>query len=144
MFDRVLTRRSGNDNIFSYSRRAAILGGTHMRVASFFAGVGGIDTGFQNAGFDVIWANEFDKYAATTYKMNFDNKLVVDDIRNVHVKDIPDFDIMIGGFPCQAFSVAGLRKGFDDERGDLFFQLERIFKTKKPDRKSTRLNSSHL
>jgi len=103
-----------------------------MRVASFFAGVGGIDKGFEKAGFNVIWANEFDKYAAITYQKNFKNKLVVDDIRNVKNKDIPDFDIMIGGFPCQAFSVAGLRKGFDDERGNLFFELERIFKEKKP------------
>lgn len=103
-----------------------------MKVASFFAGVGGIDKGFEKAGFDVIWANEFDKYAAITYQMNFENKLVIDDIRNVNVNDIPDFDIMIGGFPCQAFSVAGLRKGFEDERGNLFFELERIFKVKKP------------
>lgn len=103
-----------------------------MKVASFFAGVGGIDIGFQDAGFDVIWANEFDKYAAETYSMNFNNQLVVDDIRNVKTKDIPDFDIMIGGFPCQAFSVAGYRKGFEDERGNLFFELERIFKEKKP------------
>lgn len=103
-----------------------------MRVASFFAGVGGIDKGFEKAGFDVIWANEFDKYAATTYQMNFGNKLVVEDIKNVSENDIPDFDIMIGGFPCQAFSVAGYRKGFNDERGNLFFELERIFKKKKP------------
>lgn len=103
-----------------------------MRVASFFAGVGGIDTGFQKAEFDVVWANEFDRSAATTYKMNFDNEIVVDDIRKVEAKDIPEFEIMIGGFPCQAFSVAGLRKGFEDERGNLFFELERIFKAKKP------------
>ena len=103
-----------------------------MKVVSFFAGVGGIDAGFEKAGFDVIWANEFDKYAAATYKMNFDNKLIVDDIRNVKVEDIPNFDIMIGGFPCQAFSVAGYRKGFKDERGNLFFELERVFKVKKP------------
>ncbi len=103
-----------------------------MKVASFFAGVGGIDVAFENAGFEVIWANELDKYAAITYSMNFDNKLVVDDIRNVEVENIPNFDIMIAGFPCQAFSVAGYRKGFDDERGNLFFELERIFKVKKP------------
>lgn len=103
-----------------------------MKVASFFAGVGGIDTGFEKAGFDVIWANEFDKYAAETYSMNFNNQLVVDDIRNVKATDIPDFDVMIAGFPCQAFSVAGYRKGFEDERGNLFFELERIFKAKKP------------
>ena len=103
-----------------------------MKVASFFAGVGGIDIAFENAGFDVIWANEFDKYAADTYRLNFNNELIVDDIRNVEAKDIPDFDVMIGGFPCQAFSVAGYRKGFDDERGNLFFELERIFTEKKP------------
>lgn len=103
-----------------------------MKVASFFAGVGGIDIAFENAGFDVIWANEFDKYAADTYRLNFNNELIVDDIRNIEAKDIPDFDVMIGGFPCQAFSVAGYRKGFDDERGNLFFELERIFTEKKP------------
>lgn len=103
-----------------------------MKVASFFAGVGGIDTGFANAGFEVVWANEFDKHAATTYEKNFNSTLVVDDIRNIDAKDIPDFDIMIGGFPCQAFSVAGLRKGFEDDRGNLFFELERIFKVRKP------------
>lgn len=103
-----------------------------LKVASFFAGVGGIDIGFENAGFDVIWSNEFDKHAARTYKLNFKNKLVVEDIRNVEVEDIPDFDIMIGGFPCQAFSVAGYRKGFEDKRGNLFFELERIYKEKKP------------
>lgn len=103
-----------------------------MKVASFFAGVGGIDIAFENAGFNVIWANEFDKYAADTYRLNFNNELVVDDIRNVNAQDIPDFDVMIGGFPCQAFSVAGYRKGFEDERGNLFFELERIFIEKKP------------
>jgi DNA (cytosine-5)-methyltransferase 1 len=103
-----------------------------MTVASFFAGVGGIDAGFEKAGFDIIWANEFDINAATTYKLNFKNELIVEDIKKVNEKDIPDFDIMIGGFPCQAFSVAGYRKGFKDERGNLFFELERIFVKKKP------------
>lgn len=103
-----------------------------MRVASFFAGVGGIDIGFEKAGFKTIWANEFDKNAAITYKMNFDNTLIVKDIRDVKADEIPDFDIMVAGFPCQAFSVAGHRKGFDDHRGNLFFELERIFLIKKP------------
>lgn len=103
-----------------------------MRVASFFAGVGGIDKGFEKAGFNIVWANEFDKKAAETYKLNFSSELVIDDIRNVNAKDIPEFDIMIGGFPCQAFSVAGHRKGFEDDRGNLFFEMERIFKEKKP------------
>jgi len=103
-----------------------------MKVASFFAGVGGIDKGFEEAGFEIIWANEFDKYAAETYKLNFRVPLVIDDIRNIKTQDIPDFDIMIAGFPCQAFSVAGYRKGFNDERGNLFFELERIFVEKRP------------
>ncbi|HHX17884.1 MAG TPA: DNA cytosine methyltransferase [Clostridium sp.] len=103
-----------------------------MKVASFFAGVGGIDLGFEKAGFDIIWANEFDKHAATTYKLNFNNEVVLKDIREVECKDIPEFDVMIAGFPCQAFSVAGYRKGFEDERGNLFFELERIFSEKKP------------
>ncbi|NCC87926.1 MAG: DNA cytosine methyltransferase [Clostridia bacterium] len=101
-----------------------------MKVASFFAGVGGIDKGFEQAGFDIIWANEFDKNAAETYKLNFTSEIVVEDIRKVGVEEIPDYDVMIGGFPCQAFSVAGYRKGFDDDRGNLFFELERIFTEK--------------
>lgn len=103
-----------------------------MKAASFFSGVGGIDIGFAKAGFNVIWANEFDKNAAMTYRHNFSNQLVEGDIRNVLISDIPNFDIMLAGFPCQAFSVAGYRKGFDDERGNLFFELERIFLAKKP------------
>lgn len=104
-----------------------------IKVASFFAGVGGIDLGFKKAGFDIIWANEFDTYPATTYKQNNDSFILVKDIKDVKEKDIPSFDVMIGGFPCQAFSVAGYRKGFEDERGNLFFELERIFKNKKPE-----------
>lgn len=103
-----------------------------MKVASFFAGVGGIDLAFEKAGFDVIWANEIDPYACTTYRMNFKNTLVEGDVHAVKPEDIPDFDVLVGGFPCQAFSVAGYRKGFEDTRGTLFFELERIIKAKKP------------
>lgn len=105
-----------------------------MKCASFFAGVGGIDIGFDNAGFETIYANELDKFAAITLKENF--KFTIDnrDIRDVKSSEIPDFDIMLAGFPCQAFSVAGYRQGFDDEkgRGNLFFELERIFTNKQP------------
>lgn len=103
-----------------------------MKAVSFFAGVGGIDRGFDRAGFKTIWANEMDTYASETFKANYDCKLVIDDIKNVMVDDIPDFDIMLAGFPCQAFSLAGYRKGFEDERGNVFFELVRIFKAKKP------------
>ena len=103
-----------------------------MRVASFFAGVGGIDLGFLQAGFEVIWANEFDVRASQTYRSNFSSTLLTEDIRKVKASAIPDFDIMVGGFPCQAFSLAGKLLGFGDERGNLFFELERILKEKKP------------
>ena len=106
-----------------------------LKCASFFAGVGGIDLGFEQTGaFDVIFANEFDEYAVKTYEENFDLKVKCEDINLVKNEEIPDFDVMLAGFPCQAFSIAGYREGFDDKkgRGELFFQLERIFKEKKP------------
>ena len=103
-----------------------------MKVASFFAGVGGIDFAFRACGFNIVWANELDPDACQTYRLNFDSELIEGDIRKIRLKDIPDFDVMVGGFPCQAFSVAGLRKGFADKRGNLFFELERIFRRKKP------------
>ncbi|TYZ20087.1 DNA cytosine methyltransferase [Selenomonas ruminis] len=104
-------------------------------IASFFAGVGGIDLGFEQTGkCKTVYANEFDPYAAETFELNFPLKVDVRDINEVSDKDVPNTDIIIGGFPCQAFSVAGLRQGFDDEkgRGELFFQLARMLKHKKP------------
>lgn len=106
-----------------------------LKCASFFAGVGGIDKGFEETGeFKTIYANEFDKYPVETYNLNSDIKADCRDIHDVKASEIPDFDVMLAGFPCQAFSIAGLRKGFDDEkgRGTLFFELVRIFKEKKP------------
>ncbi len=98
-----------------------------------FAGIGGICLGFQKAGADIVWANEIDKYACTTYRENFGSKYLVEgDIRNIEVEDIPNFDILTSGFPCQAFSIAGYRKGFEDERGHLFFETLRVIKGKKP------------
>jgi len=105
-----------------------------FRCASFFAGVGGIDLGFEQAGFDVVYANEICEKASLTYKQNHVIPLDTRDIRNVKSNEIPDFDVMLAGFPCQAFSVAGYRQGFDDEkgRGNLYFELERIMMDKKP------------
>ncbi len=107
-----------------------------LKCASFFAGVGGIDIGFESAGFETIYANEMDKQASITFGHNFPNiKIDVCDIQTLDEnKDIPNFDIMLGGFPCQAFSVAGYRQGFNDEkgRGNLFFDLLRIIKAKQP------------
>lgn len=105
------------------------------KCASFFAGVGGIDLGFKLAGFDTIYANEIDPLPVRTFEENWNLKVDCRDINNVKSEEIPEFDIMLGGFPCQAFSVAGYRKGFDDEkgRGVLFFQLARIFRERKPE-----------
>ncbi|MFW2177886.1 MULTISPECIES: DNA cytosine methyltransferase [unclassified Moraxella] len=104
-----------------------------MKCASFFAGVGGIDLGFEKAGFETIYANENDSYAAETFKANHKAFIDTRSIVDVKAEEIPDFDILLAGFPCQPFSVAGYRKGFEDEgRGDVFFELERIFLAKKP------------
>ena len=105
----------------------------HLRVASLFAGIGGICYGFEQAGAKVVWANEWDKDACITYRHNFGSDYLVEgDIKKVDANNIPDIDILNGGFPCQAFSIAGLRKGFEDERGNLFFEIERILKVKRP------------
>ena len=104
------------------------------KICSLFAGVGGIDLGFLETNrCEIAYANEFDKYAVETYEKNFNTKVDCRDIHDVKLNEIPEFDIMVGGFPCTSFSVAGYRKGFDDERtGDLFFEMERIFKERKP------------
>lgn len=103
------------------------------KIASFFSGVGGIELGFElTGGFKTLWANELDVFASRTYKENFNHKIVTCDIKNVESQDIPNVDIFVGGFPCQAFSVAGYKKGFEDERGVLFFDMLRIIKDKQP------------
>ena len=106
-----------------------------LKIASFFAGVGGIDLGFeQNGLFKVVYANEFDSYPAETYETNSNIKVDTRDIKEIDAKELPNFDVLLGGFPCQAFSIAGYRKGFEDEkgRGTLYFELLRIIKAKKP------------
>ena len=107
-------------------------------VASLFAGVGGIDLGFEQAGvFETVYANEFDKNAQDTFSANFgEDVLDRRDIRDVDPKSdklgAVSPDVLLAGFPCQAFSVAGYRKGFEDERGDLFFETMRSAKAKRP------------
>ncbi|MFH1656193.1 MAG: DNA cytosine methyltransferase [Candidatus Nealsonbacteria bacterium] len=100
-----------------------------------FAGIGGIRIGFENAGFKTIFANDYDNSCKKTYDLNFkDSKLIVEDIRKIGIDDLPDFDFLLGGFPCQAFSIAGYRQGFQDkkDRGNLFFDIARILEIKKP------------
>lgn len=107
-----------------------------LRLASFFAGVGGIDIGFERTGkVSTVYANEIDEYPVKTFEKNFSLKVDNRDIHDVKSSDVPDVDVIAGGFPCQAFSIAGYRQGFDDEkgRGTLFFELMRIVKDKKPE-----------
>ena len=96
-------------------------------LGSLFAGIGGIDLGFSKVGVKTIWANEIDEYCAKTYTANNKNvDLIVDDICNLKASNLKTVDILAGGFPCQPFSIAGYRKGFEDDRGNLFFQIIRL------------------
>ena len=104
-----------------------------MKACSLFCGIGGIDIGFKQAGYDIVWANEYDTAACKTYRHNFGASYLVEaDIRKVSVADIPDFDVLKAGFPCQPFSIAGRQRGFEDKRGNLFFEITRIVDAKRP------------
>ena len=97
-----------------------------MNVVSLFSGLGGLDKGFADTGYNIVWANDFDKYAVQTYKANFGDHIVLGDINEIPLEIIPDCDILIGGFPCQPFSMMGQQKGFEDTRGTLFFRIAEI------------------
>lgn len=101
-----------------------------MKVVSLFSGIGGLDKGFIDAGFNIIWANDFDKFAVQTYKANYGNEIILGDINEIPLTSIPNCDVLIGGFPCQAFSMMGGQKGFEDARGTLFFRIAEIVKNK--------------
>lgn len=104
-----------------------------MKIVSFFSGAGGLDLGFEKAGFDVIWANEYDKEIWETFEKNH-KKTVLDrrSIVDVPSEDVPDCDGIIGGPPCQSCSEAGALRGIADKRGQLFFEFMRILADKKP------------
>lgn len=102
-----------------------------FKFIDLFAGIGGIRIPFQELGGKCVFSSEWDKFAQKTYRINFGEE-PKGDITKIEAKDIPDFDILLGGFPCQPFSQAGLKKGFSDTRGTLFFEIERILKEKKP------------
>ena len=117
-----------------------------LKVGGLCSGVGGIELGFKQAGFDISWANEMDKNACITYRhihnIGSNDHLIQSTLENLikSIKSKPSFkeldnvDVLVAGFPCQAFSVAGYRKGFEDERGNVFFEIAellRIFKKKK-------------
>ena len=102
-----------------------------MKVASLFCGCGGLDYGFHKAGFEIVWANDFDKYAVETYNANFSNKAICADINEIDINTIPQHDVLIGGFPCQPFSMMGKENGFNDRRGTLFFKVIEIIENQK-------------
>lgn len=105
-----------------------------LKIGSLFAGIGGIDLAFAQAGFEIVWANEIDKDACKTYQHNFPDTILSEyDIRKIKASSIPDFNILTAGFPCQSFSVCGNKKGFEDERGNLFFEIMRFADEKKPE-----------
>ena len=105
-----------------------------MKIASFFSGAGGLDRGFENAGFEVVWANEYDKSIWETYEKNFPKtKLDKRSIVKIEPADLPDeIDGMIGGPPCQSWSEAGALRGIEDHRGQLFFNYIDLIKAKRP------------
>lgn len=102
-----------------------------FRFIDLFAGIGGIRIPFQELGGDCVFSSEWDQFAQKTYKVNF-GETPSGDITQIESSSIPDFDILLGGFPCQPFSSAGLKKGFADTRGTLFFEIERILRDKRP------------
>lgn len=103
-----------------------------MKVVSLFSGAGGLDLGFKMAGHEIIWANDLYEDAVETYKHNLGNHIICEDISKINTDEIPDCDIVIGGFPCQGFSVANMKRHESDERNALYKQLIRVIAAKNP------------
>ena len=104
-----------------------------FRVISLFSGAGGMDLGFINAGFEIVWANDFFKEAVESYKKNVDNRIVFGDITKIDSSQMPDdIDLVIGGFPCQGFSVANTKRSMKDARNFLYKEMLRVIKDKQP------------
>ena len=98
-----------------------------LTVGGLFSGVGGIELAFERAGFEINWSNEIDKNACKTYRHNHSHhNLIEGDIYQINPNKLKPVDVLVGGFPCQAFSLAGYRKGFKDSRGNLFFEIMRL------------------
>lgn len=102
-----------------------------LKFIDLFAGIGGLSLLFRELGMECVFSSEIDKFAVQTYVKNF-NEVPFGDIREIAEENIPTHDLLLGGFPCQAFSIAGKRKGFDDDRGNLFYEIIRILSFHKP------------
>lgn len=105
---------------------------TKMDVISLFSGAGGLDLGFQEAGFNIVLANEFDKTIWKTYESNHEAKLLKEDIKNLVLEELPKVDGVIGGPPCQSWSFAGAKRGITDPRGELFYDYINVINSVKP------------
>ena len=114
-----------------------------FKVVSLFSGCGGADLGllggfwflgkhYKRLNTSIVFSNDVDKYAAETYRKNFAHPISCEDIRNIKSKELPEHEILIGGFPCQSFSIVGQRQGISDLRGQLFLEMARILKDKQP------------
>jgi DNA (cytosine-5)-methyltransferase 1 len=102
---------------------------SNIKIASFFSGAGGLDLGFKKAGFDIIWANEYDKTIWETFEYNFPSTTIDKrSITKVLASEVPNVIGIIGGPPCQSWSEAGAGRGIEDKRGQLFFDYIRILK----------------
>jgi len=102
-----------------------------MKFFDLFAGIGGFRVGLEAHGHECVGSCEIDKYARKIYGKNFGHEPEYKDVREIEAKDLPEFDILCAGFPCQSFSIVGNRKGFEDKRGNLFFEIIRLAKEKR-------------
>ena len=103
-----------------------------MRIVSLFSGAGGLDLGLIKSGHKIIWANDIDDDSCETYRLNIGDHIICKNISDVDVAEIPDCDVVVGGFPCQGFSMANMLRTSDDERNNLYKQFYRVIDAKKP------------
>ena len=107
-----------------------------IKYFSMFSGIGGFEHGIEKANtqtqFECVGYSEIDKYAVSIYEKHYPNHINYGDATRINTEDLPSFEFLVGGFPCQAFSIAGKRRGFDEARGTLFFEIARVLRDKKP------------
>lgn len=103
-----------------------------MKVVSLFSGAGGLDLGLKQAGLNIVWANDLYKDAVETYRKNIGDHIVLGDICEIDSASIPECDVVVGGFPCQGFSVANMKRKTDDPRNKLYLEMVRVIKDKNP------------
>ena len=103
-----------------------------MKIFSMFSGIGGFEMSMNKEDYTIIGACEIDKYSRSVYEKRFPGVKIWEDARSINTREIPDHDMLVAGFPCQPFSLAGKRKGIQDARGTLFFEIFRVLREKRP------------